>query len=256
MPPILYDVIIVLFLLFFLWRGHHRGFVLTLCGFLSLFVALFGASFLSKALAEPVSQLVQPVIEQNLQDLFEHAHPPMSQPYTFPEEELLPDFLTENVVSDSAVSTLSVTLDELLSILKENPIYSTFSDAIRHALEDGQFISGTDVIHSVAKYIAFELTSIVLFAIFFVLISIVWFLLSHALNLAFHLPVLSTLNHWSGALLGLFQGAFLVWIISKLLLNRFLTQDLAESTFILQYFCTFDPFLFFSHLKFITSSYL
>ncbi|MBR1999393.1 MAG: CvpA family protein [Lentisphaeria bacterium] len=179
-----------------------------------------------------------------------------SQPYDFPEEELLPDFLIENTVSDSVDSTLPVTLDDLLSILKDSPIYSTFSDAIGHALENGQFISGTNVIHSVANYIAFELTSIILFALFFVFISIVWFLLSHALNLAFHLPVLSTLNHWSGALLGLFQGAFLVWIISKLLLNRFLTQDLAESTFILQYFCNFDPFLFFSRLKFITSSYL
>ena len=256
MPSIFFDVIIVLILLLFLWRGHHRGFILTLCGFLSLFVALFGASFLSKSLAEPVSQLIQPVIEQHLQTLFDHAHPPMSQPYDFPEEELLPDFLLENVPSDSVVSTLSVTLDELLSILKENPIYSTFSDAIGRALENGQFISGANVIHSVAKYIALELTSIILFAIFFVLISVVWFLLSHALNLAFHLPVLSTLNHWSGALLGLLQGAFLVWIISKLLLNRFFTQDLADSTFILQFFCNFDPFLFFSRLKFITSSYL
>ena len=256
MPVIFYDVIIALVLLLFLWRGHHRGFVLTLCGFLSLFVALFGAGFLSKMLAEPVSQLVQPVIEQHLQDLFDHAHPPMSQPYSFPEEELLPDFLLENVDSDSVVSSLSVTLDELLSVLKDNPIYSTFSSAIKHALDDGQFISGTDVIQSVAKYIAFELTSILLFAIFFVLISIVWFLLSHALNLAFHLPVLSTLNHWSGALLGLFQGAFLVLIVSKLLLNRFFSQDLAESTFLLQYFCNFDPFLFFSRIQFITSSYL
>ena len=256
MPPILYDVIIVLILLLFLWRGHHRGFVLTLCGFLSLFVALFGASFLSKALAEPVSQLICPVIEQHLQSLFDHAHPPMSQPYSFPEEELLPDFLIENVDPDPAVSSLSVTLDELLPILKENQIYSTFSEAIGRALEDGQFISGTNVIHSVANYIAFELTSIILFAIFFILISIIWFLLSHALNLAFHLPVLSTLNHWSGALLGLLQGAFLVWIISKLLLNRFFTQELSESTFILQYFCNFDPFLFFSQLQFITSSYL
>ena len=256
MPAIFYDVIIVLVLLLFVWRGHHRGFVLTLCGFLSLFVALFGASFLSKALAEPVSQLVQPVIEQHLQNLFDHAHPPMSQPYSFPEEELLPDFLMENVNSDSTISTLPVTLDELLSILKENHIYSTFSDAIGRALEDGQFISGTNVIHSVAKYIAFELTSVILFAIFFILISIIWFLLSHALNLAFHLPVLSTLNHWSGALLGLFQGFFLVWVISKLLLNRFFTQELAESTFILQYFCHFDPLLFLSCLKFITSSYL
>ena len=256
MPPIFYDAIILLVLLLFLWHGHHRGFILTLCGFLSLFVALIGASFLSNALAEPVSQLVQPVIEQHLQALFDHAHPSMSEPYSFPEEELLPDFLVEEVPSQQPTPTLPVTLEELLSVLRENKFYTAFSDAIQRALENGQFISGANVIHSVAKYIAFELTSLILFAIFFLLISVVWFLLSHALNLAFRLPVLSTLNQWSGAVLGLLQGAFLVFIACKLLENRFFTQELVQSTILLQYFCNFDPFLFFSRLKFITSSYL
>ena len=46
----------------------------------------------------------------------------------------------------------------------------------------------------------------VLFLICFVLVLAGWTLLSRVLDLAFPLPVLSTLNHWSGAAVGLVKG--------------------------------------------------
>ena len=55
MNYIYYDVIIAAVLLFFLWRGYRRGFVLTLCSLLAVFVALIGASILSNALADPAA---------------------------------------------------------------------------------------------------------------------------------------------------------------------------------------------------------
>ena len=43
MNYLIFDVIIALILLFALWRGDSRGFILTLCGFLAIFVAFIGA---------------------------------------------------------------------------------------------------------------------------------------------------------------------------------------------------------------------
>ena len=40
----------------------------------------------------------------------------------------------------------------------------------------------------------------------FALVLLLWLLLSRVLDLACKLPVLSTLNHWSGAALGLVKG--------------------------------------------------
>ena len=47
MNYLIFDVIIALILLFALWRGYSRGFILTLCGFLAIFVAFIGATVIS-----------------------------------------------------------------------------------------------------------------------------------------------------------------------------------------------------------------
>ena len=57
---LLYDAIAALVLLVALIRGYKRGFILTLCGFLALFVALIGASFLSNTMSGPVSGRFSP----------------------------------------------------------------------------------------------------------------------------------------------------------------------------------------------------
>ena len=55
MSGIVLDLILAALLLFFLWRGYSKGFVLTLCGLLAVFVALIGGSILADALARPVA---------------------------------------------------------------------------------------------------------------------------------------------------------------------------------------------------------
>lgn len=257
MQPLYYDLIIALILLVSLWLGHRRGFILTLCGFLAVFVALFGATFLSNTLAQPVSRLIQPALEQHLGNFFDSIHAEPIPPYTFPEISTLPEILVEETTEETPSYSLSISLEEALEDLKENPFYAVFSSTIRSALADGRFsATATNVVQAVAGYIALELTQLVLFVVFFGLILIVWFFLSHALDLAFHLPVLSTLNHWSGALLGLVRGAVLVFIACRLLEGRFLGTETIEQSFLLHFFCTVDPILYFSKLSFITSSYL
>ena len=58
---------------------------------------------------------------------------------------------------------------------------------------------------------------------------------------AFRLPVLSTLNRWSGAVLGLLRGGLLLFIACWLLKGSFLPQDAIQNSYLLNFFCTASP---------------
>ena len=64
----------------------------------------------------------------------------------------------------------------------------------------------TSAARAVADYLALELTRCSSSWSPFALVLLLWLLLSRVLDLACKLPVLSTLNHWSGAALGLVKG--------------------------------------------------
>ena len=47
MSYLIFDLVIAILLVLAVFQGYRRGFVLTLCGFLAVFVAFFGATILS-----------------------------------------------------------------------------------------------------------------------------------------------------------------------------------------------------------------
>ena len=66
------DIIIIAVVAVAAWRGYRKGLVMTLCGFLAVFVALAGATVVSNALAGPVSQAIRPAGEHQIQTAFQH----------------------------------------------------------------------------------------------------------------------------------------------------------------------------------------
>ena len=82
---------------------------------------------------------------------------------------------------------------------------------------------------------------IVLFVVSFVIILVIWFFISHTLELAFRLPVLSTLNRLGGAGLGLAKGGMLIFVACWLLKGSFLSQQAIHSTYLLRFFCIASP---------------
>ena len=59
MSFVIFDVVILILLLLTAWKGYRRGFVLTLCSLLAVFVAFIGATVISSQLARPMSRLIQ-----------------------------------------------------------------------------------------------------------------------------------------------------------------------------------------------------
>ena len=234
MSFLIFDLILAIVLAATVFQGYRKGFVLTLCGFLAVFVAFLGATILSDALAEPVSQAVRPAIELNINSALEDSL----------NEQGLP--LPEGSASSQGDTSLNIlgedfSLDQILELLGDSALVQHFSDAIHSAVTQGVLAVTSDVVASIAGYIALQIARGVLFVICFVLVLVAWHFLSHALNLAFKLPVLSTLNHWAGAGMGLIKGAALLFIACWLL-RSMIPQEAVDGTMLLHFFCTTNPF--------------
>ena len=132
-------------------------------------------------------------------------------------------------------------LDEVLDALQASSLYQHFIQPIQDAIQDGVMEVTTSAARAVADYLALELTRMFLFLVSFALVLLLWLLLSRVLDLACKLPVLSTLNHWSGAALGLVKGGLIVFILCWLLRGSLISQAAVEGTVLLRFFCTHTP---------------
>lgn len=192
MSNIVVDIVIVLILVFFAWRGAKKGLILTLFGMLGLVVALLGARFVSNTFYEPVSDIIEPGIYQNVKNL---------------EDQALKSFDLD-VDFDSSV-------EGLVELLKEQEVFPGFVDLLETSLEEEEFSAAPELsaAENLATYLADLISRLVLFALSFIVILLLWFLISRALDLAFKLPILSAVNMVGGLILGLIKAIVIVMVL-------------------------------------------
>ena len=200
MSFVIFDVVILILLLLTAWKGYRRGFVLTLCSLLAVFVAFIGATVISSQLARPMSRLIQPALERSItQVLEEQTHAVLPPPET--SEASQPPALSDAFSGEEGQEgeedwLAQLPLDEVLDALQASSLYQHFIQPIQDAIQDGVMEVTTSAARAVADYLALELTRMFLFLVSFALVLLLWLLLSRVLDLACKLPVLSTLNHW------------------------------------------------------------
>ena len=209
MTYLMFDLAIAAVLLLFTVIGKKRGFVLTLCGLLAVFVAFIGGAFLSNLMAPQVGRLIQPLVEEQVYQILDQM--------------------------------ADTTLPQAVAALEGTDLYRVFGDALQNALNQGLLNVTTTAAGAIAGYIAQEVARIVLFLICFVVVLVAWNLLSHALDLAFRLPVLSSVNAVMGGVMGLIKGALLVFIAVWLLKGSVIPQAAQEQTYLLKFFCENSP---------------
>lgn len=211
------DIIIIAVVAVAAWRGYRRGLVMTLCGFLAIFVALAGANIVSNALAGPVSQAIRPAVEHQIQSAFQQKA----------------DQTAQSAI-DNGHSAANPTMEEAVRILKDSKIYQGFVEGFQKALNDGIVAATTNAARAISDYVARQIARTVLYVVALVLILVLWTILSRVLDLAFKLPVLSTLNRWSGGVLGLCEGVVLVVIVGMLLKGGVLPEEVVENSYLLK----------------------
>lgn len=233
MTYLIFDLAIVAVLVLFTLMGRKRGFILTLCGLLAVFVAFIGGAFLSDLMAPQVGRLIQPMVEEHVAQVLQEV---------VEESQWSLEASAASVAMDGlgqAVSQLPV--EQALAALEGTDIYRVFGDALKSALNEGLLNVTSSAAGAIAGYIAQEVARVVLFLICFVVVLVAWNLLSHALDLAFRLPVLSSVNAMMGGVVGLIKGALLVFIAAWLLKGSVIPQAAQEQTYLLKFFCENSP---------------
>lgn len=193
-PFIVADIVIVLILVFFAWRGAKKGLILTLFGMLGLIVAILGARFVSNTFYKPVADIIEPGLHQKVESL---------------EESILGDVdLDVDLGLDDSV-------DALIDVLRERGTFPGLVKLLDTATEKEAIPEDSDssATETLSTYLAELAARVALFVIFFIGILLVWFLVSHILDLAFKLPILNAINVAGGLILGLAKAVVIIFVV-------------------------------------------
>ena len=232
--PIVLDILLAVILLLFAILGAKKGFVLTLCGLVAVLVALVGANIISNAAAPVVADALQPKLEQIITEQLDEA-----LKYT--------EFVGVN--GGVATSSEEISLAGVLEVLRENELYQSLMGSVEKAIQEGVSATAASAAAQVAAAIAAQLARGIIFAIAFFLILILWFFLSHALDLVTRLPGLNALNGTLGGALGLVKGLVIayvaVWLLYDLL--GYVSPAVAQETHLFRFLLEHGPLTLLSH---------
>ena len=217
-----FDVILFLIVVLFAALGVRRGLVLTVCGLLSIVVALGGAKVAADSLSPMVAEAITPRITATVEGRLEKN------------------------VSDSvkdAGETAKDSLSGILSIFGNSDTYEKASQQLQEAIQSGLKPSLESAAKSVAKDLAQPVAWWAVYGLSFCLILLVWELVSKLLDLVAKLPVLNLANRLMGGGVGLLKGALVVGLVCVLVLRFGLVTaaETKESVF-LQFFSNFSLF--------------
>ena len=170
MSWLIFDAVLGIVLVLAAVQGYRKGFVLTLCGFLAVFVAFFGASVLSNALAGPVAEAIRPVVEERLEQAMQKSLE--EQGWSDGEGEQPEDGSQTPAPEDQ------FSLEQVLELIQESKLFQSFSGALHSAVSQGLLEVTTSAAQAVAGYLAREVARMALFLICFALVLVGWTMLS------------------------------------------------------------------------------
>lgn len=233
---VIMDAIVVIILVVAVCYGAKRGLLESLAGLIIVVMALVGAGIAAGTFTEPVAGFVTPLVEERVAERVEAALE--EQAGAFAGEwslEELPDLEELPIAEVLALMGLDETVRASLAERAQNMIRDT----------------GATVVSAVVESLVRSFVYGVLFLLAFLAILLLLKVLVGAMGLVLKLPGLRLLNALGGAVIGLAEGALLlflaVWVCRKLGVS-FETEALAEAH-ILRIFTTNTPLSLLSFLQ-------
>ena len=226
MTPVIMDIAIGLILLAFVLLGMRRGMFRTLVGLVIFVVALVGAGIAARTLAEPAARLVLPVLEERIVQRVEAALDAEPVEQTQTAEEEIPVFA------------------QLQELLDKLGLDEKTRQSLTEKAEDKIENTGATIAAAVAEELAVSLLYGIIYLLAFLLLMLVLHLLARGMDLFLKLPVLHGLNTLGGAVIGLLEGALVVYLVIWIapLLGHYFPPELVAKTHILHFFMTYTPF--------------
>ena len=223
--PVIIDVIMAVVLIAAVIYGAHRGLFRALAGLAVVIVALVGAAIIANTLAAPAARLVTPLIREQIETKVDEAMARQSQEVQMPEEDVDEGFAIEDLLA-------LMGLDE--------DVRNSLASQTQEKIQD----TGVSLVMAVVESLAQSILYAALFLVSFVGLTILLKLLMiRAMALVLQLPGLHLVNSLGGAVIGLIEGA-LVLFLAIWVLRRFgvsFETDTVSATHILRFFATHTP---------------
>ena len=211
--PVIIDVIMAVVLIAAVIYGAHRGLFRALAGLAVVIVALVGAAIIANTLAAPAARLVTPLIREQIETKVDEAMARQSQEVQMPEEDVDEGFAIEDLLA-------LMGLDE--------DVRNSLASQTQEKIQD----TGVSLVMAVVESLAQSILYAALFLVSFV-----------GLTILLKLPGLHLVNALGGAVIGLIEGA-LVLFLAIWVLRRFgvsFETDTVSATHILRFFATHTP---------------
>lgn len=242
MTNLVLDLLVLAIIALFALLGWRKGLALTLCGLLVVFVAYFGATFVSETFGDHLAVLIEPSIRNRLDTALEKT---MTTESAASPSPLLPD---PDGSHTKEPDQLSASLEQVMAALRRIPSFARMYETVAHAVNDGAVKIVTTASAAVAHYLACQISRMALFFLTFFLIVVVWSLLSRALDLVCRLPVLRSFNEIGGLMFGLVKGVcILLAVVNLVTLLGLIPEEVSGQTFLYRHFMNFQlPGLSFS----------
>lgn len=208
------DLIILLFIIFLVFLGAHRGLVLTLCGLLAVIVAFVGASFIAPAFAPAITEIVEPHVSN-----------------------IIEAQVTETIAENDGNFPLADTL-------KDFGFYDSLVERIDTAVTQRVDDTAADIVDALSQTITETMVYFGLFLLSFIIILLIWSMLSRALDLVARLPVLNFFNRAGGAIFGAVKACIFLFVAAWLVqyLGHLIPESTVQSTYLLKFFMQTNPF--------------
>lgn len=207
--------------------GAWKGLLRTLAGLLVLALSLAGAGIIASALSAPAAKLIAPVIEKRIEARMDEA---IQERFSGEERKAL------EAGGFSLEDRLSIA--DMLDLLG---IDETQWDALAFRAQDAVRETGVHLMTAVIGSVAQSMLYGVLYMLSFVLLSVALHLLVRMLNAFLKLPGLHGLNALGGGLVGLAEGALLLFLAVWALRLVGVSFDGEEGSQIFRLFTVYTP---------------
>lgn len=212
--PAIIDAVAVSVLALFAVLGAWRGLLRTLAGVLVVILSLAGAGIIASALSAPAAKLIAPVIEKRIEARLDEA------------------------VREQGRGEEPLALTELLDLLG---VDQTRREALTGRAQETVRETGASLAAAVVESLARSALYGVLYMISFLLLSVGLHLLARMLDAVLRLPGLRGLNAWGGGLIGLAEGALLLFLTVWVLRLLGVSFDGEDGSRIFRLFTVYTP---------------
>ena len=194
------DLILLLVFVVAILSGYRKGIIMALCTLVILVISCFGASAVQRAFTPQAVEWMEPKVAEYIQ----------AQISTEVENS------TQNALEET-IGGQQITLKDLADLLGKFGL--DVQESAKNTAQDITAPLAESVAHAVSRAIVQAVAGTVIFLLAFLVIFLVLRLAVLLVNVVDRLPVVHTLNHAGGAVLGGIAAAFCLTMITAVLVQ-------------------------------------